>query len=140
MAKVPTNLVALVELRTDSTIGNAVTSDDEHVLATDLKDSRIESFRTGIFFIAVEALDTTTGDETYSVKLIGRESDSGSYADLATISPTATGFHMTDVTDFDKQLNYEVDVGGTTPSITFSAGVLVTEATYQNLGGAVIDS
>ena len=142
MTAIPENVHAIVALRDGAETGTALTADDTDILATDLLDARIESFRQGLFVLQVEVADDTTGDETYSVALLGRDVASGSYATLATIvvprGASGLGFHVDGVPEFRKRLNYSIDVGGTTPSITFSAHVLVLEATYQPLLGVVI--
>lgn len=142
MASLPENVHAIVALRDGAETGTAITSTDADVLATDLLDARIESFKQGLFVLQVEAADDGDADETYSVALLGRDVGSGSYTTLATIAPArgsgGLGFHMESVDGFKKRLNYSVTVTGTTPSLTFSAHVVVLEATYQPLNAAVI--
>lgn len=142
MANLPDQVHAIVALRDGAETGTAVTSTDADVLGTDILDARVESFRQGLFMMQVEAADDGDADETYVVKLLGRAIASGSYDTLATITvprgATGLGFHIQPVDGFDKRLNYSITVGGTTPSITFSAWVVVTEATYQPLGALIL--
>ena len=142
MPNLPSELHAIVALRDGAETGTALTATDADVLATDLLDARIESFRQGLFVLQVETADDANADETYVIALLGRDVNSGAYTSLASITVTrgapGLGYHMASVDGFKKRLNYSVTVAGTTPSINFSAHVLVLEATYQPLKGVVI--
>ena len=98
MASLPENVHAIVALRDGAETGTAITSTDADVLATDLLDARIESFKQGLFVLQVEAADDGDADETYSVALLGRDFGSGSYTTLATIAPArgsgGLAFHL----------------------------------------------
>ena len=143
MTNLPKEVHAIVALRDGAETGTALTIDDLSILATDLLDARIEAYQQGLFMLQVEAADDGSGDETYEIALTGRPDSGAAYVDLATITVTrgapGLGFHVADVDGFERRLNYRLDVGaGTTPSITFSAWVVVTYATYQPLGAVII--
>lgn len=142
MSKKPLNDATVIQLRAGAAQDTAITADDTDVLATDLKDDRLEACMSGILVAAVEAADDADGDETYVITLKGRETDSGTYEDLASITVTAgtVGIYAASVDHFRKQLNYGVDVGGTTPSIKFGLVAIATEVEYLPDAGTVITS
>ena len=141
MSKAPLANMALITLRGGATIGTALTATDAHVLATDLKDARIEACMSGILIANVETADDGDGNETYVLALIGRESDTDTYTDLATITVTrgVVGTYATSIPKFDAQLNYSLDNGvSTTPSINFALTAVATELRYAPDVGTVI--
>lgn len=132
MVKNPLALSAAIALRSGAIQGTAITTDDPHVLATDLKDARLEACKSGYAIMSVEACDDASADETYEVTVIGRDDDTGSYVTLATFTiPRGTvGLLRQPMPEFRSQLNYAIDVGGTTPSITFALAVVADELQY----------
>ena len=127
-------LVDVVELRSGALQGTGLTSTDADVLATDLKDGRIEGMKSGLFMMAVEDADAGDADETYVVDLIGRDADGDAYEVLATITvlrgTAGEKIHAVSVDRFRKQLNYRFTATGTTPSLVFGLWVVATEITY----------
>ena len=78
--------------------------------------------------INTTAFDYTTKDETYAFKLQGADPDASGAADSATIrdlgasvAVTATGLAVAKGLIDSRFVRLSLDVGGTTPSITYSA-------------------
>lgn len=88
----------------------------------------------GTFAVAVnvEALDATTGDETYTISVVGQDSAGANDVTLATFPVVATGEHLfaLDAGTVVKQAGASVakvlltaTLAGTTPSLTYSAWI-----------------
>lgn len=138
MAKNPRANSSVIALRAGAAQGTALTATDADVLATDLVDGRIEACKSGLLIANIEALVTNDGDEEYEIQLLGRETDSGDYETLATITPTAAGVYAVSVPKFASRLNYGVTATGTTPSITLGLTAVATEVQYLPDEGSVI--
>ena len=144
MARFPKEWLLGVELRSGAAQGTALTTNDTDILATDLKDVKLQDCLAGIGIITIEAI--TAADETYQIDVIGRSDDTDTYEVLGTwtgdtAAGTATvGVKMFDIDHFRGQLNYRITVTGSTPSITFGLMCVSTKTRYGRTGGRVLTS
>lgn len=71
--------------------------------------------------ITVDALDKTSGDEEYLFNL--QESDDGStgWATIGSVAADAVGVHVVTARVAKRFLRLQLDLAGTTPSITYKA-------------------
>lgn len=140
MSRDALNNMAVVQFRSGSDQGTAVTAD---ATGTALTDDRLRGLVTGVLLVTVEAADDSDGDETYVFTLQGSNDGGSNYSDICTLTVTAGTAKVYAVSA--PQLGYEylrlnLDVGGTTPSITYGATLLATELRYKPDVGTVISS
>lgn len=87
---------------------------------------------TGKVVIEISALDFTTTDETYDIALQGSDAAAGTFVELGSIKVTAAQrYELHFVNAIDKTL-YQflrlfTTVGGTTPSINYTAFVAIED-------------
>jgi hypothetical protein len=141
----PSRDFGFAELRGGSDQGSALTGPtDASVLTDDVVVG--DAWKAGFFGVSVEAADDGSGNETYTLALIGRNSDDEAYSDLGTVTITRgrETLYIGDVAEYKKQINFRIAFGGTTPSLTcgvfavatqlrYAAPDAVVPATYQDL-------
>ena len=133
MARDPRKNTMLVDLRLAAGTITATTAE------TAVTDQKLKKARSGILLLAVNAIDTGTGDETYVITLEGRKQGSGdAYAVLATHTITAAGWVAIGVHQLKDDMLLRATLGGTTPTLEYDAALLVTKLTYGLDDGVTI--
>jgi hypothetical protein len=126
MTKAPTKLVAVQSHRADAT---AVTGAGTNTAKTDAAQAK---WRSGFLLVVNTTAEAADVDEGYTVYIQGRDVNTDSYVVIGTITiPRGeTGVSIVDVPLIQNDLQVGHTATGTSPSMIYTAALVVTELNY----------
>ncbi len=132
MARAYSNLISIAALKVGTIAVTASAATTEFVSAA------LADFKSGVF-IAIQALTTATGSYTFDLQ--GRDTSSGAYVILATVTGnTVDGVYVANVDVFKKRLRVNMTLGATSPSVIPTFLAIALEKHYMPDSGVVVTS